>query len=514
MKKFILLLLLITSRTLISSAQLHDNNWISGYNYDLSTPEAENVILNFDNNQVNIEHLTTNSYFHNASSTFSDSLGNLLFYTDGCEIFNKNFEIMENGNEINPGEIYQEDCVELERGYITAPQSILSFRQPGNDSMYYIFHKRIVVDYDMVDVAPITRYTTTLFYSTINMNANDGLGRVVEKNVPIINDTLTNGGFTAVKHANNRAWWLTTKKYRTSNRFYTILFNEQGVDTMFQQFINDSILENLPGSSYTDFTPDGSKYVNFNKQFGLIVMDFDRSTGLLSNPRYGEVENSTVFSGLAISPSSRFAYGFLEQHIYQYDLEAEDLTASRELVAEFDGFEAPFATHFRDGQLAPDCKIYVRTTGASFAVHVIHNPDEKGVACNVEQHAIILDYPLAGAFPNYPNYRLDASGAPPCTQVISSTATTVAPASVGLRVFPNPARRQVHVRFQAVPPVSLPAQSILQVVAMDGRVVLSTAYDLRQAPPLDVRSLPPGMYSVVVHSGREFLGSQKLVVQR
>ena len=41
-------------------------------------------------------------------------------------------------------------------------------------------------------------------------------------------------------------------------------------------------------------------------------------------------------------------------------------------------------------QLAPDNKIYVSIPNTVRAIHVIHNPNAKGAACEVEQRGLIL----------------------------------------------------------------------------------------------------------------------------
>ena len=69
-------------------------------------------------------------------ATMSDSLGNLLFYTDGMKIWNAEHEIMPNGEEI--------------LGDTSSTESAIIIPQPGSLSkfyvitvLYYIFHKSL-----------------------------------------------------------------------------------------------------------------------------------------------------------------------------------------------------------------------------------------------------------------------------------------------------------------------------------------------------------------------------------
>ena len=56
------------------------------------------------------------------------------------------------------------------------------------------------------------------------MNLDSGLGGIVEnkKNIFIIQDTLTLGRLTGVKHANGRDWWIMIHRYY-SDEYYKLL---------------------------------------------------------------------------------------------------------------------------------------------------------------------------------------------------------------------------------------------------------------------------------------------------
>lgn len=95
--------------------------------------------------------------------------------------------------------------------------------------------------------------------------------------------------------------------------------------------------------------------------------------------------------------------------LYQYDLWAEDIEATRTLVAEYDGHLDPFPTTFFLGQLAPDGKIYIASNNGVTSLHVIHNPDADCPDCRIE-------LPTFNSFsiPNQPNYRLGPIDGSPC----------------------------------------------------------------------------------------------------
>ena len=97
-------------------------------------------------------------------------------------------------------------------------------------------------------------------------------------------------------------------------------------------------------------------------------------------------------------------------------------------------------------QLAPNGKIYICTgisTGRYY--HVINNPDEAGIACNVQQFGLQLTTWYDNTMPNFPNFRLGALKGSPCDTLGIEAGVTVAtsaapqPATLRGSPFPNPA---------------------------------------------------------------------------
>src|SRR5437868_1964390 len=58
-------------------------------------------------------------------SSISDDKGNLLFYTDGMTVWNKNHQVMDNGSGLN--------------GDNRSTQSAVVIKLPESNSLYYIF---------------------------------------------------------------------------------------------------------------------------------------------------------------------------------------------------------------------------------------------------------------------------------------------------------------------------------------------------------------------------------------
>src|SRR6476660_7890192 len=114
MKK-ILLLILLSFIQISAFSQHQANNWFfgikAGLNFSSGSPVA-----------ITTGALSTTE----GCSAISDAQGNLLFYTNGVSVWNRNNEIMPNGDSLH--------------GDISSTQSALIVPAPGSsDYYYYIF---------------------------------------------------------------------------------------------------------------------------------------------------------------------------------------------------------------------------------------------------------------------------------------------------------------------------------------------------------------------------------------
>ncbi len=335
-----------------------------------------------------------------------DTLGNLLFYTNGIYVANHLHEKMLGSDTLNPGPV-SDDFYTI--GY-PLEQGVLILPLPESDSLYYIFHERW----------PYGNGPDVLFCTIVNMKMNNGDGGIAQKNMEIIIDTLETGGLSAVKHSNGIDWWILVREYK-SQSYHKLLLTKDGVSYAGHQAIGVAPYSvEVLGQSV--FSPDGKKYVrygSFSYQIGnyLEYFDFDRCTGMLSSPGFIAHQDSAGSAGAAISSNSRFLYCSSGRYVYQYDFEAEDFAASKDTVAVYDGYLSPFGTRFFLAQLAPNGKIYINTPNGNNVLHVINQPDLKGDSCQFVQHGVQLPTYNSYSMPNFPNYRLGAI--PPITPSFS-----------------------------------------------------------------------------------------------
>jgi hypothetical protein len=234
---------------------------------------------------------------------------------------------------------------------------------------------------------------------------------VVSKNVPILEE-VSLGSISAVKHANGRDWWVFGATH-SKNNYFRLLITPEGV-SLVEEFDLDPEFPFLYVGSYFAFSPNGAKMIRYYVSDGVYVYDFDRCNGTFSNPVFIPLPESSHGGGVSVSPNSRFVYLMSREEVYQIDLWADDIPASKEVVAVWDGYWYSLPTTFFLSQLGPDGRVYINATNGTRMMHYIQYPDKKGLACEVRQHGMLLPTQNAFTMPHFPNYRLGPLDGSPC----------------------------------------------------------------------------------------------------
>ncbi|TAK41131.1 MAG: T9SS type A sorting domain-containing protein [Saprospiraceae bacterium] len=458
-----------------------DFHWVFGYSSYLMEPHFGGSFINFNSAPPDINEFYTDMDLAITNASMCDTAGNLLFYTNGKRIFNKNHQLMVNGDSINAWE----NSTNANSDWYMVEQGVLALPLHGNLNVYYLLHMPEVWSNDIF----VLKYPVLLL-SIIDMNLDGGLGEVTVKNQVVTEQLLDSGKITATRHANGRDWWIIVPAFY-SNSYIRILLDPGGLHLMEPQVIGNPIPTN---TGQAVFSPDGSKYArvrgyNEERPDTMIIFDFDRCTGTLSNPVFTTKFDSSGVVGVAISPNSRYLYWTSNRYIYQYDLQAPDILATKTLVATYDNFLSPFPANFFLAQLAPDGKIYVNSANGVDVLHVIEHPDLPGLACDVCQHCVQLPTYNAFSLPNFPNYRLGPLDGSPCdTLGIDVAAEKEMPGRTDIKVYPNPASTTLTVALpQEVLDAELMVVDCLGKVVYQGKVAGSEVL-------LDISSLPNGIY--------------------
>jgi hypothetical protein len=236
---------------------------------------------------------------------------------------------MENGDSINAGMV----ASSYANGYPVSKGAFF-LPKPGDSTTCYLFHM-------FLELTP--SYTLTkLLYTVIDRTANNGLGKVIEKNVPLLSGDaqLNFNHAVAVRHGNGRDWWIIVP-HLMQPQYFRLLLTPEGISAPEVQEIGFKEPTNDPndyrGTSL--FSPDGTKYADYDFLTGIQIFDFDRCTGLLSNPVKIDYQWDPLWnngeSGIAFSPSGRFLYMTRKKNgfeLVQYDLYAADIPASEVVI--------------------------------------------------------------------------------------------------------------------------------------------------------------------------------------
>jgi hypothetical protein len=461
----------------VQAQQGLNNLWLGGFDSD-GPPPFGGVDLNFQSGGLVVSTVSRAIGYRRTSATITDPNDNLLFSTNGVFLADCFGDTLMNGTGLNPS-TYTSSYPE---GFAIS-QGCLILPKPEAPGIYYLLHGTI----DELQTS-LAHY---LYLTTIDMSLDGGLGGVVTKNQVLISDTLNSGRITAVRHANGRDWWIFCHKVNT-NTFYRLLLTPDGVSLHGTQSVG---VIRPRDSGQVCFSPDGSKFAYYWGQFNqdLEIFDFDRCTGLFSDPVQILINDYNQMGGVAFSPNSRFLYVSSVMDVYQFDTDADDIAASMVHIAEWDSTFSPyppFATLFDIAQLAPDGKIYIGTGNSTDKLHVIHDPDEPGLACNIEQHGIDLPRYFSNSLPNHPNYHLGPVDGSVCDSLGINTGMVEGAFQAAVNAYPNPSKGQFTLSYPAQP-----SAGVLEVVDLQGRVVYKARLAAwSQVHTVDLAGQPPGLY--------------------
>ncbi len=483
--RYIFIYLFIHFAFTLSGQIKGDYQWPFGFKN--KPPEYPNAILDFNGGMVSIipEYLRMGIDWDRGS--ICDDRGRLLYYSNGCFIADSTRHQMKNGGEINPGRVHNSQC---KGGGYFSRQSDIFLPAPGKPWLYYMLHR----NYYIAKVAP-WYFIEALRYTLIDARGNNGLGEVIAKNVPILEDTTLAGErMTAVRHANLRDWWIVHAHYGSS-KLSVFLLDTSGI-TETKGY--DGTVDGNDGGGWISFSPDGRRLASYTPDGDIELFDFDRSTGYLSNHLHIEVKWDTfIFGSIAFSPNSRYLYLNTILDIYQYDLQAEDIGASRIHIGHWDGWrdERKHPVAFLFMERGPDCRIYIVPASSSRYMSVIMHPDRRGKACDLRQHALAFPTTKPHGLSHFPNYRLGFAPVCDSTILFPLNAVQDIPEMTAL-LSPNPMRDYMTIDLgsAAVYPVSI------CVTDMRGKVWVRTVTRSAETT-IDTGRLPPGMYFVRLSTG-------------
>jgi len=367
MKNFIAILLLFCTLNVL--AQGEANNWYFG----------QNAGINFNSgNPVSISG-SLNTY--EGCSSFSDKNGNLLFYSDGTTVWDKNNTPMPNGN----GSL---------KGHSSSTQSAIIVPNPADNNLFYIFTVGAIVN-------NIGEFGFHCY--TVDMTQNYGLGDIVGTSIDLSvgrNEDWSEK-VASVKGNSCNTFWIISL---VQNTFYSYKVDTNGLHPTPVKSVVDYYSGDRRG--YLKVSPDGKKLasatftqyydntgVNILGNGKLHLYSFNDLTGEVSNNGIEVISNTALDGspyGVEFSPQSTKLYCSTfdgsNNKLYQFDLENAN---NKTLIKSQIGYRGAL-------QLAPNGKIYA-TVPESYDVgtkylDAINSPDEIGTNCNYQLNALDLGF--------------------------------------------------------------------------------------------------------------------------
>ena len=411
---------------------------------------------------------TSSMLAYDGCASVADAAGNLLFYTNGATIIDKQHNIMANSTPSIPA------------GFSGSYPIII--KQPGNSNLYYVF-KAFPAPFFVIFPIPAPVIMEGLYYTVVDMNLAGGNGSVTVNNNLIYTAPFhlsTTGQIHATRHANGIDYWIVIHDY-PSNNFRAYLLNSSGIS--LQAIVSNVGMSYQSGSEgYLKISPTGQKLGISISYAGVELYDFDNNTGVVSNPLTllsSQMEKN--YFGCEFSDDGTKFYighniaGSTTSKLIQWDLSAGSSTAIvSSSVNIFSNMLNPQAL-----QLAPNGKIYIASSGSQ-SLSVINSPNAVGNNCNLVvdgQPISATINPTLNSFSliGLPNILTTITNTPCLTQpVINSKSICSGDSySIGSHIYTSTGNY---------------LDTLPNVFACNGKTVLNTLLTVNNLPNLNVSS--------------------------
>ncbi len=359
MKKYLTLLFLLVSIA-FAQAQREAAVWYFGYNAGVDFNSGTPTVLT--NGELSTDE---------GCATISDANGNLLFYTDGLTVWNRNHVPMPNGTGL--------------RGDPSSTQSAIIVPKSDEPNIFYVFTVDNIGGPD------------GLQYNVVDMDLDGGLGDVTaQKNILL--HTPVSEKVTAVQHADGNAVWVVTKGWQ-SNAFLSFRVDNTGVSTTpvvsnVGYTPTDATIINQEAHGYLKASPDGRLLAAAYFSSGAAeICRFNNATGEVTDPISLQplLDDFWYYEkayGVEFSPNSSILYVTVQAGVFQFDVSTYDqptILASGTMISPFNS-SPPFLGAL---QTAIDGKIYCTRAFRRY-LNVINEPNVLGMGCDYQEQVVNL----------------------------------------------------------------------------------------------------------------------------
>jgi len=399
-------------------------------------------------------------YLHNEGcASIADNNGDLLFYSEGNHVWNRNNQVMPDGNNL--------------LGCYSSTNAAFIIPVPLSDRLFYLFTT------DCMEHG----LANGLRYSMIDMCLDSGRGDIIsgQKNIFLL-DTVSEK-LTGVNHPNGKDIWLIAHKHY-SDAFYAYLISELGIiDTVITHIGSIYGPSTWQSNGQMKASPNGKKIAAVIGNGGVSIgeiFDFNDTTGAVSN--LISLTSLNYPYSLEFSPDNSKLYTWGIDGINQYDLSIATQAAINASKTNLSN-----AVCLPCGmQLGPDGKIYFASGAA------ILNPNLQGTACGYA--SVYLSVFASTLFPSfissfqYRNQQYD------CTNTFVGEET----GNAKVKVYPNPFTKYLNIHLdESIHQVALDIYNV-----MGEKVYSNLIYNEEQK--IDCTLLKEGLYFLRISGGNSY----------
>ncbi|WP_188814134.1 PKD domain-containing protein, partial [Hymenobacter cavernae] len=363
------------------------NTWYFGYKAGLNFSAATDSILPAVVNDSQIDAPA-------GSGIMADATGNLLFYSNGATVWNRNHTIMAGGTGLFGNPLATDGPLAIKMPGSPDPTT------PGAPTRYLLFTQG-------------AQGGPGLSYSEIVIPTGGGDGTVVTKNTPLARGTAEK--MTGVFHKNGCDIWIivhgwgnaTSGNDNRGDAFLAYRVTPTGVQPPVISPVGSLHAPNIAAQGYRGqmkVSPNGEQLAvaRFSETAGgtassVELFAFDAETGFVSSPQILD-SGAGGYYGVEFSPgrSRLFATVLSPPQLLQFDLTAANVPASKQSIP----LNQDPPANLGSMQAGPDGKIYVARENQP-ALGFISYPDSLGASVGYADDSLQLSGRSGLGLPNF-----------------------------------------------------------------------------------------------------------------
>ena len=325
------------------------------------------------------------------TSTISDRNGQVIFFTDGDKVWNRQEQLLGSGIGGDP----------------TSAQAALIIPVPNDETLYYIFTTQAVYG----------SYGFELRYTLFDLKLNNGTGGLVDPDGNPATTSFSTLLFTkSTERITGNANWLIAHEYG-NNSFRAYKISQQG--------IGNPVISSIGSDHAYSSAENGQGYMKLGAKDRLAValstpgvsnvvevFDFTDSTGTVSNFRSADLKNANgQVYGVELSPGGNKMYATLQGS-----------GTSQIVEFAFDSLSVPYLKKppippvnqtLGAIQLGPDGSVYVAVDGqTSLGVITVVEDTASVSTFNVSQQPLLAGTNSRLGLPNFIQHLSDPTQGP------------------------------------------------------------------------------------------------------